>query len=511
MGFPQVDEPWDVIVVGGGNAALCAAISAAEGGAQVLLLERAPKDQRGGNSAFADGLMRFAYDGEDDIRALVPDLTDQELSVSDFGSYTEADFYDDMGRITQYRIDPDLCELLVTRSKETLMWMREQGIQFRPDFGRQAYKVDGKFKFWGGATVAVAAGGPGLVEGLYSAADKLGVTVVYGAWVRDLIQGDKGVQGVRVTVEDTTREVRAGAVVLACGGFEANAEMRSRYLGPGWDLAKVRGSRYNTGDGLNMALALGAQPYGHWSGCHAVAWERNAPDFGDLSVTPELQRHNYPFAVVVNTEGKRFIDEGADFRNYTYAKYGRAILEQPGQVAWQIFDSKTENLLRDEYRARAVTRFRANTHEELAEKLTEVDSARLLRTLKDFNEAVRDDKPFNPNTKDGRSADGLSVPRSNWAVRLDTPPYTAYEVTCGVTFTFGGLKINNQGQVVDVSQRPIAGLFAAGEMVGGIFYHNYPGASGLTSGAVFGRLAGASAAQFAADISQSVNERTARG
>ena len=509
MSVPQIDESYDVIVVGGGNAALCAAISAVEGGARVLLLERSPKQQRGGNSAFTDGLMRFVYEGADDIRALIPDLTDQEMSVSDFGSYTEADFYDDMGRITQYRSDPDLCELLVTRSKETLLWMRGQGIQFRPEFGRQAYKVDGKFKFWGGATVAVAAGGPGLVDGLYKAAEKRGVTTVYDAWVRDLVHSDMGVHGVRVTIQDTTREVRAGSVVLACGGFEANAEMRTRYLGPGWDLAKVRGSRYNTGDGLNMALALGAQPYGHWSGCHAVAWERNAPDFGDLAVTPEFQRHNYPFGVVVNTEGMRFIDEGADFRNYTYAKYGSAILQQPGQVAWQIFDSKTETLLRDEYRARAVTRVRANTLEELAEKLTEVDSSQLLHTLKEFNEAVRHDKPFNPNIKDGRSADGLSVPRSNWAVRLDTPPYTAFEVTCGITFTFGGVKINNQGQVIDVNQRLIAGLFAAGEMVGGIFYHNYPGASGLTSGAVFGRLAGASAAQFAKEGSRSNYERIA--
>ncbi|MFD2415899.1 FAD-dependent tricarballylate dehydrogenase TcuA [Amycolatopsis pigmentata] len=485
----------DVIVVGGGNAALCAALSAAQDGARVIVLERAPEKQRGGNSVFTDGLMRVVYDGAEDIRALAPDLTDEEMAISDFGAYTESDFFDDMGRITQYRTDPDLCEILVKQSKQTLLWMREQGVRFMPNFGRQAYKVDGRFTFWGGATIAVAAGGPGLVDSLYKAAHRRGVEVVYEAWVRDLIHDDDGVHGVLVKVDGATREYRAGSVVLACGGFEANAEMRTRYLGPGWDLAKVRGSRYNTGDGLEMALRAGAQPFGHWSGCHAVAWERNASDFGDLVLTPQFQRHNYPFAVVVNSEGRRFIDEGADFRNYTYAKYGRAVLDQPGQVAWQIFDSKTEHLMRDEYRTRHVTKVKANTLEELAAKLgDELDGAQLLRTIAEFNAAVRDEVPFNPNVKDGRSADGLPVARSNWAVKLDTPPYTAYEVTCGITFTFGGVKIDNHGQVVDVNGNTIPGLFAAGEMVGGIFYHNYPGASGLTSGAVFGRLAGASAA-----------------
>jgi len=441
--------------------------------------------------------MRVVYDGPDDIRALAPDLTDQEMEVSNFGAYTEGHFFDDMGRITQYRTDPDLCEILVKKSRETLLWMRDQGVRFMPDFGRQAYKVDGKFTFWGGATVAVSSGGPGLIDSLYAAAERQGVEIVYDAWVRDLIIDDAGVHGVLAKIDGITRPFHAPSVVLACGGFEANPEMRSRYLGPGWDLAKVRGSRFNTGDGLQMAIRGGAQPYGHWSGCHAVAWERNASDFGDLKFTPQFQRHNYPFAVVVNADGKRFIDEGADFRNYTYAKYGQMVLQQPGQVAWQIFDSKTEHLLRDEYRTRHVTKVRANTLEELAAKLDEIDTDQLLATLREFNAAVRGDVPFDPNIKDGRSADGLPVPRSNWAVRLDTPPYTAYAVTCGITFTFGGVKINHDGAVLDVNGAIIDGLYAAGEMVGGIFFHNYPGASGLTSGAVFGRLSGGSAARHA--------------
>ncbi len=507
----MADNSYDVVIVGAGNAALLAALSAREQGASVLVLERAPKAERGGNSVYTDGLMRWAYDGAEDIIALCSDLTPAEIESADFGTYTEDQFFEDLGRITQYRTDPMLSEILITQSKETVMWMRDQGIRFMPEFGRQAFKIDGKYKFWGGATVAVVGGGPGLVEAEFKAVEKAGVEVVYEAWVRELISDDEGVHGVRVTIDGRTRDIAAGSVILACGSFEASAEMRARYLGPGWDLAKVRGSRYNTGDGLNMALAIGAAPKGHWSGCHAVQWERNATDFGDQRLTPQFQRHNYPFAVVVNTEGKRFIDEGADFRNYTYAKYGRAVLAQPGQIAWQIFDSKTTDLLRDEYRTRAVSKISANTLEELAEKLDELDGKQLLKTIADFNAAVRDDAPFNPNVKDGRSADGLDVPRSNWAVKLDTPPYTAYEVTCGVTFAFGGIAITDEGQVVDVNSRPIPGLFAAGEMVGGIFYHNYPGASGLTSGAVFGRLAGRSAAQASLEASSSsVSEGIAR-
>jgi tricarballylate dehydrogenase len=491
-----VSKTFDVVVVGGGNAALCAALAAREQGSSVLLLERAPHEERGGNSTYTDGLMRVVYEGADDIRALASDLTDDEMSVSDFGSYTESDFFDDMARITQYRTDPDLCEILVKRSKETLLWMKEQGVRFMPNFGRQAFRVNGRFKFWGGATIVVAAGGPGLVDSLYQRAEKNGVQIAYQAWVKDLIHDNDGVKGVVVRHGGAEIEIHATAVVLACGGFEANAEWRAKYLGPGWDLAKVRGSRFNTGDGLEMALKIGAQPFGHWSGCHATAWERYASDFGDLAVTPQYQRHSYPFAVVVNSEGKRFIDEGADFRNYTYAKYGQAVLQQPGQVAWQIYDAKTNHLLRDEYRTKHVTKVSANTLEELADKIEEVNKEQFLRTIKEFNEAVQDDVPFDPNVKDGRGA-ALPVPRSNWACKIDTAPYEAYAVTCGVTFTFGGVKITTEGEVLNTSLERIPGLFAAGEMVGGIFYFNYPGASGLTSGAVFGRLAGRSAGNYA--------------
>jgi tricarballylate dehydrogenase len=490
-------QKYDVIVVGGGNAALCAALSARENGARVLLLERSPEEERGGNSSYTEGLMRFCYQGSEDIRALSPDLTKEEME-SDFGAYTEDNFFDDMARITHDRTDPDLCEILVRRSNETMHWLSRNGVKFYPQFGRQSFKIEGKFKFWGGATLAAWGGGRGLVDSMYQAVIKAGVEVKYDAWVRDLIQTDAdGVCGVVVKLGGKTQEIRARTVILACGGFEANGEMRSRFLGPGWDLAKVRGSRYNTGDGLEMALRIGAQPAGHWSGCHAVGWERYAADFGDFSVTGDYERDSYPFSIMVNSEGKRFLDEGADIRNYTYAKYGRVILQQPGQFAWQIFDSSVKHLLRPEYGTRHVTKVTANTIEELVAKLDDVNQGELLKTITDYNKSVRRDVPFNPTVKDGRATVGLAVPKSNWANPLENPPFEAYAVTCGITFTFGGLRITTDGQVVDTNNRPIEGLYAAGEMVGGLFYFNYPGATGLMSGSVFGRLAGKSAAQAA--------------
>jgi tricarballylate dehydrogenase len=196
---------------------------------------------------------------------------------------------------------------------------------------------------------------------------------------------------------------------------------------------------------------------------------------------------------MVNATGRRFVDEGADFRNYTYAKYGRVILEQPGQFAWQIFDQKVKHLQRDEYRIRQITKVTADTIEELAKKLDGVDAAQFVKTIADYNAAVRKDVPFNPNVKDGRRTDGLSINKSNWANTIDQPPYEAYGVTCGITFTFGGLRINNDAEVLNTDYQPIRGLYAAGELVGGIFYFNYPGGSGLISGAVFGKIAGTSA------------------
>jgi len=492
-----VADEYDVIVVGGGNAALCAAISAKETAKRVLVLERAPEDESGGNSRFTAGLLRIVYNGADDLAQLI-DLSKEERERTDFGAYTADQFLDDMARVTEYRCDPDLTEILVKQSFPTALWMRKKGLRFTAAWGRQAFKIEGRFKFWGGLTLEAIGGGPGLVDSLTQIAKKNAVEIWYQARAVSLIADDAGVHGVVAKHRGKTKQIKSKAVVLAAGGFQANAEMRTRYLGPLWELAKVRGTRFNTGDGIKMALDVGAQPIGNWSGCHAVAWERNAPEFGDLAVGDQFQKHSYPWGIYINAEGKRFVDEGADFRNYTYAKYGRVILNQPQQFAWQIFDAKVKSQLRDEYRIKQVTKVTANTLEELVKKLDDVNAEQALKEIKAYNAAVRQDIPFNPNVKDGRRTEGLAVNKSNWANTVDTPPFEAYAVTCGITFSFGGLRINTDAQVINTDGEPIPGLYAAGELVGGIFWFNYPGGSGLTNGAVFGKIAGASAAKVTA-------------
>ena len=226
-------------------------------------------------------------------------------------------------------------------------------------------------------------------------------------------------------------------------------------------------TRYNTGDGINMALQIGASSFGNWSGSHAVQWDYNAPEFGDLSVGDNFQKHSYPLGIMVNANGVRFVDEGADFRNYTYAKYGAVILSQPQQFAWQIFDAKVLDKLRDEYRIKRMTKVRADTIEELATKLEGVNQEQFLKTIKEWNAAVMTEVPFNPAIKDGRGTRGLAVAKSNWAQVLDTPPYEAYQITCGLTFTFGGLKINTSCEVGHTDGHSIPGLYAAGELVDG--------------------------------------------
>ena len=486
---------YDVVVVGGGNAALCAALSAHENGARVLVLEAAPFEERGGNSHYTGGAFRFAYSGVDDLREISPDIDDHPLENIDFGSYSEEQFLDDMFELTEYRTDPELCELLVRSSHDTAKWVARQGVKLHPGLGRQAYKVDGKFKFWGGLALHISGGGAELLKALYAAAARCGIPVLYEAPVLDLLRSDSRVTGVVARVEGRHVDIPADAVILACGGFESNPEMRARYLGPGWDVAKVRGTRFNMGEGLMMALRAGASPYGNWSGCHSVAWDVNAPPYGDLAIGDQFQKHNYPFGIVVNARGERFLDEGANFHSHTYAKYGGEILKQPGMYAWQVFDDKITHLLRSEYRIRRVTKAEAPTLEALAGQLTGVDPAGFLKTVRSFNEACRSDVPFDPNILDGKSTVGLSIDKSNWANPLDRAPFHAYHVTTGVTFTFGGLKVTGNAQVIDLYGTVIPGLYAAGEMVGGLFFQNYASGTGLMSGATFGRFAGAHAAR----------------
>jgi tricarballylate dehydrogenase len=257
----------------------------------------------------------------------------------------------------------------------------------------------------------------------------------------------------------------------------------------------VRGTAFNNGDGLRMAFDLGAVPHGQFTGCHATPIDANAPPYGDRELTDKTNRLSFPLGVLVNREGRRFADEGEDFQLYTYAKMGGIILSQPGGIAWQVFDSKVKQLLEPRYATG--TPLVADTLEGLVEQLP-LERERAARTLAGYNEGAGRGT-FDPTVLDGVKTDGLEPEKTNWARPLDSPPFYAYPATGGITFTFGGVLVTEQAQVIGTHRRPIPGLFACGEMVGGLFHYNYPGGSGLMSGAVFGRIAGAGAAKAAGE------------
>jgi tricarballylate dehydrogenase len=489
----------DVIVVGAGNAGFCAALAAAERGARVLMLEKAPDDWLGGNSYFTAGAIRSVHGGLEDVLSLVEPIDPERVEATELDSYTEADFRDDMRRLTEGRADPDLVDLLVGDSRATLGWLADQGIPLRLMYDRQSYTVEGRHVFWGGLHVGTVDGGRGLIEHQRRAAAEAGIELHSGHAVTGLIRHRDAVAGVRCRAGSAERELEIGApaVVIAAGGFEADPRLRAVYLGPNWDVAKVRGTPYNTGEALEAMLELGAVPYGHWSGAHSIAWDAGAPATGDRELTNRLSRQSYPLGVVVNRDGERFLDEGADFRNYTYARYGAEILRQPGSIAFQLFDAQTAPLLRaDEYESPGVSRAEAETVTALGNALG-LDGARLERTVTRFNDAASHDR-FDPAVKDGKRTHDITPPKSNWALPLREPPFLGFPVTCGITFTFGGVRVDDRARVLHRSGQPIPGLHAAGELVGGLFFHNYPGGTGLMSGAVFGRRAGACAAALAA-------------
>ncbi len=313
-----------------------------------------------------------------------------------------------------------------------------------------------------------------------------------------LLRDDGGaVRGVEAQDAEGVHAIGSRGVVLACGGFEANAHMRGEFLGAGWERAKVRGSAYNTGDGHRAALEAGAKPFGQWTGCHATPIDVDAPLTGSVEITERMPRRSYPLGITVNRQGRRFFDEGAGFAEQTFVAAGSAILRQDGGVAFQLFDSKAAPHLEPRYAlARAVRGF---TLRELAGKLR-VDADALEATVGEYNGAanpfdkLRAGCEYRPRMLDGLSTRGLDPPKSNWAIRLDDPPFSAFTVTGGITYTYGGLKVDERARVLGADDAPIPGLFAAGEIVGGIFYHNSLRAAGLMHGAVFGRLAGQSAA-----------------
>lgn len=489
-------ESFDVIVVGAGNAALCAAISARERGARTLVLERAPENEKGGNSYFTAGGFRFVHDGLEDVaHDILPDLTQEERQKIILPPHNRQFFFDQIMNVTGGQADETLAWLLIDRSRQTMAWLRSHGIRFLPMYFRQSFVVDGKHHFYGGVNIEAVGGGAGLVESEIAEAVKMGIEIRYETAAIGLLQdADRTIRGVKVRTRKGYSEIEAKAVILACGGFESNPEMRVRYLGSGWDLCRVRGTRHNMGEGINMALASGAVPHGNWSSGHACEWDISAPPYGDRWVLDNFQKHSYPLGIIVNLDCERFVDEGADYRNLTYAKYGREIMKQPKRTAIQIFDQKTVKQLREEYRIKQVTKAESSTIAGLAEQL-EIDPVKLEETIKRFNAACGI-QPFNPAILDGKCTTGITPPKSNWAQPIDEPPYVAYVTTTGLTFTFGGLQINTRGEVQDMTDQSLPGLYAAGELVGGLFYENYPGGTGLMSGSVFGKLAGESAAAY---------------
>ncbi|MEL7344319.1 MAG: FAD-dependent tricarballylate dehydrogenase TcuA [Pseudomonadota bacterium] len=484
----------NVVVVGSGNAAMAAGIAALESGASVLMLEKGDQALSGGNTKYTAGAMRFPYDASEDLLPLLANPDDARVARTDFGSYTRKKFADDLLGFNEGRpLSPEQ-EILVSEGYDAVRWLAGHGVTYEPIYARQSFEKDGKFIFWGGLTLAAENEGVGLYDMERATFERLGGTIRFGAGVTALATTGDTVSGVYVGDE----LIAADAVVLACGGFEANDDMRAKTIGPDWSVAKVRGTPLNTGDGLAMAWDLGAARYGNFEGCHATPMDLHMKNYGNLDI-PHGERKNYRkicyfLGVMLNARGERFVDEGINFRNYTYAQFGRAVLEQPGHFAWQVFDVKVFDLLYGEYTFEDAHFVEAETLEALVQKLEGVDHAAALKTLEDYNAAVDPDVAFDPTRLDGKGTHGLGLAKSNWAQTLDQGPFRAYPVTGGITFTYGGLKVDDAGRILKEDGTAIAGLHGCGELVGGVFYGGYPGGSGLTSGAVFGRRAGRGAA-----------------
>jgi tricarballylate dehydrogenase len=474
---------------------MSAAHAARETGARVLVADAAPSSWAGGNSYFSAGAFRTTHPGVPAVESILDDPDTERLARTRLEPYTVDAYRADLDRVTGGRADPELSRILTEESWRTMVWLRAAGLRFRLMYERQSYRTGDAEQFWGGLAIGTVDGGKGLVAMHFEAATRRGIEMAFD---HRLIAIEPCGDRITLTFDaaGASRRIAASAVVIAAGGFEADRDRRAFHLGEEWRAAKVRGTPYNTGGPLDLLLQLGAAPYGEWSGCHATQWDRNAPEFGNRDLTNRYTKQSYPLGIVVNLAGERFLDEGEDFRNFTYAKYGRAVLAQPAGVAFQIFDAKTVPLLRaEEYGVKdgnIASRFEASTIEDLAARCG-VDAARLRLTVEQFNGAVNEAR-FDPSIKDGKAARGINPPKSNWAQRIDTPPFVAYAVTGAITFTFGGVRIDARANVMNVAGHPIRGVFAAGELVGGLFYGNYPGGSGLMAGSVFGRRAGLGAA-----------------
>lgn len=486
----------DVIVIGGGSAASEAAVAVRQAGAErVIMLEKAPEEFSGGNARFSHTGFRFVVSGAEEIRAFIPEVDEALYKSMQVAPYTTDDFMADLNRVTQRRIDPVLANYLVEKSNESVHWMRKTGIKWVPE---KAVIVDGKRYYDPGKIIQPAGGGLGQLEQWRRICQEHGIEIRYQSKVSALYGDHRRIEGVQVMTPDETYDLTARAIIACSGGFQANPEMRARYLGPNADFVKVRGSRYNTGEVLRMMLEKGVKAAGHWQGAHASPIDIAAPAVETPVMKDGLgnsmNRYDYTFGITVNESGQRFYDEGESYHTYTYAKTGRAVLAQPGGVGYQIYDGKGIALFRHGKNQEA-TFEEAQSVPELARKIG-ITAEVLSRTVDEFNGAVRKDIPFDPRKLDGKRTEGLAINKSNWANPIDTPPFRAYPVTCGITFTFGGVAINTNGQVLNTEGDAIKGLYASGDVIG-LFFHNYPSCTGQTRNVVFGLTAGRHAASHA--------------
>ena len=479
-------EKVDVLVVGGASAGYAAAVAASHAGAErVVVLEKASRDGVGGNCRFSLMGFRFVHNGTEDVLGLLPPDERERRTKTRVLPYRAEDFMGDLEQVTAGRIDKELAGILVNDSREAIDWMTELGHRWQ--FFHRSARAEGYDHYSPGTTLCPAGGGLGLVEHWISVGDELGVELRTDSRVSALLGDYRRIEGVQVDGPDGRYEIEAGAVILASGGFQASPERRARYLPANADLMKVRGSRHNTGEVLDMAIGLGAKTSGQWQGAHASPVDVDAPP---IEMDNSVNRYAYPFGISVDAGGQRFFDEGERHRTYTYAKTGWAVLGQHGGVAYQIYDQQSVEHFPEAYQT--AKPIEAPSIRELAEKIG-VDAGVLEATVEGFNASVDEEVPFDATREDQRGTRGLRPRKTNWARALTQPPFLAYGVTGGITFSFGGLAVDRSSQVLNTDGAPIDGLYANGDIVG-LFYHNYPSCSGMTRNVVFGGRAGAAAA-----------------